>query len=63
MANNKPKAWTVTVTDNPKFCGKGAGEVHFAEGKAIVRSERLANWFMEHPGYTVKAVEAGEKDS
>lgn len=62
MAKNKPTAWIVTVKNNPNYCGKGAGEAQFSEGKATVRSERLANWYMEHEGYTVEAVEP-EKDS
>lgn len=45
--------YIVEVKNNPNFCGIGAGGVQFANGKATVESERLANWFKEHPGYTV----------
>ena len=50
--------YTVTVKNNPTFCGKGAGGVQFANGKAEVDSDRMAQWFKTHPGYTV---EGGEK--
>ena len=60
MAKNDKKAkggqWTVTVKNNPTFCGVGAGGVQFANGTAVVVSERLAQWFKEHKGYEVKAV-------
>lgn len=62
MAKAKEKAnitgYIVTVKNNPEFCGVGAGGVQFANGEARVTSERLANWFKEHKGYAVKAVEA-----
>ena len=50
--------YIVIVNNNPTFCGKGAGGVQFANGKAEVDSDRMAAWFREHPGYTV---EGGEK--
>ena len=50
--------YIVTVKNNPTFCGKGAGGVQFANGKAEVNSDRMAQWFKDHPGYTV---EGGEK--
>ena len=50
--------YIVTVKNNPEFCGKGAGGVQFANGKAETNNPRLANWFKTHPGYTV---EGGEK--
>lgn len=60
MANEKKekgaakiKKWVVTVKGNPNFVGKGAGGVQFANGKAEITSERLANWFREHKGYEV----------
>lgn len=57
MARNaKAKQWVVTVVNNPKFCGKGAGGVQFANGKAEVASERLAKWFKDHKGYKVEEV-------
>lgn len=45
--------YIIEVKNNPEFCGIGAGGVQFANGKATIESERLANWFKEHPGYTV----------
>lgn len=53
--------YIVTVDNNPEFMGKGAGGVQFANGTATVESKRLANWFKEHPGYTVKEVKEGKK--
>ena len=50
--------YIVTVKNNPQFCGKGAGGVQFANGKAEIDSDRMANWFKNHPGYIV---EGGEK--
>lgn len=50
--------YIVTVKNNSNFCGKGAGGVQFANGKAEVDSDRMANWFKTHPGYIV---EGGEK--
>ena len=58
MATKKIKTYIVTVKNNPKFCGKGAGGVQFANGKAEVVSDRLADWFKTHPGYEVKEVKA-----
>lgn len=55
------KQYIVTVENNPKFCGKGAGGVQFANGKAEVNSERLAKWFKGHKGYTVEEVKEAEK--
>lgn len=51
------KKYIVTVKNNPKFVGTGAGGVQFANGKAEVTSERMARWFREHPGYEVKEAE------
>lgn len=53
----KAKGYVVTVKNNPNFCGKGAGGVQFANGKATITSDRMANWFKEHPGYTVEVAE------
>lgn len=47
------KKYTVTIKNNAKYCGIGAGGVQFANGKATVTSERMANWFREHRGYEV----------
>ena len=47
--------YIVSVKNNPKFCGVGAGGVQFANGTATITSVRMANWFKEHPGYDVKA--------
>lgn len=51
MAENK--TFIVKVKNNPNFCGIGAGGAQFAQGEARIASERLANWFKEHEGYTV----------
>jgi hypothetical protein len=51
MAANK--TFIVKVKNNPNFCGIGAGGAQFAQGEARIESERLANWFKEHDGYTV----------
>ena len=53
----KTKAYIVTVKNNPQFVGVGAGGVQFAQGKAEIKSERMAKWFKEHNGYDVKEVE------
>ena len=59
MAN--VKTYIVSV-ENKEYCGVGAGGAQFAHGEAKITSERLANWFKEHKGYTVKEVkEADEK--
>ena len=47
-------SWVVQVKNNPNFCGIGAGGVQFANGKAVVDSGRMAEWFREHDGYEVK---------
>ena len=49
------KTFTVVVKGNKEFCGKGAGGVQFAGGKAVGVSERMANCFKEHKGYEVTA--------
>lgn len=54
------KKWVVTVDGNKDFCGEGAGGAQFAHGKATITSERLANWFREHEGYSVEEVSAAE---
>lgn len=51
----KAKNYIVSVEDK-KYCGIGAGGAQFAYGEARITSERLANWFREHEGYTVKEV-------
>ena len=54
MAGKKTaKTYIVKVKNNETFCGKGAGGVQFANGKAENVSERMANWFKEHQGYEV----------
>lgn len=50
---NTSKRWVVKVTSNPNYCGVGAGGVQFANGQAVIESERMAEWFKEHEGYTV----------
>ena len=61
MKMAKAKTYTVKVTGNEKFCGKGAGGVQFANGKAVGVNERMAKWFRSHKGYEVTA-EAAAKD-
>ena len=53
--------YIVTVKNNPSFCGKGAGGVQFANGKAEVDSDRMAEWFKTHPGYEVAKAKADSK--
>ena len=53
--------YIVTVKNNPTFCGKGAGGVQFANGKAEVNSDRMAQWFKDHPGYDVTKAKADAK--
>lgn len=48
------KKYLVEVVDNSSFCGIGAGGVQFANGQAVIESARMAAWFREHKGYTVK---------
>lgn len=52
----KVKTYSVTVKNNPNFVGIGAGGIQFANGEAKTTSERMANWFREHPGYEVKEI-------
>lgn len=62
MAKNK--TYIVSVDKNPNYCGEGAGGAQFAHGKATITSDRLANWFKAHKGYTVKeAKEAKEAEA
>ena len=57
MAANESKAkekkYVIEVEKSPSYCGIGAGGVQFANGKAVIESERMATWFKEHDGYTV----------
>lgn len=53
MAAVKESKWIVSVNGNSSYCGIGAGGVQFANGKAEITSKRMADWFMEHDGYTV----------
>ena len=55
---NDNKIFIVKVNNNPNFCGIGAGGAQFAQGEARIASERLANWFKEHKGYTVTTEKA-----
>lgn len=50
---SEPTDWIVSVDNNTTYCGIGAGGVQFANGKAEITSKRMADWFMEHDGYTV----------
>lgn len=45
--------YIVEVENNPGYCGIGAGGVQFANGKALIESARMAEWFKEHKGYKV----------
>lgn len=47
------KKYLVQVTNNPAYCGIGAGGVQFANGQAVIESVRMVAWFREHKGYTV----------
>ena len=49
----KEKSWIVKITNNPGYCGGGAGGIQFANGQAFIKSERMAAWFKEHKGYKV----------
>lgn len=51
--NDEAKIFVIKVDNNPTYCGVGAGGVQFANGKAEITSERMAQWFKEHQGYTV----------
>lgn len=57
MAKVEEKKYRVTVENNPKYCGHGAGDAQFANGEAVV-GERLATWYKEHKGYTVEEIAA-----
>lgn len=48
------KKYKVTIKENADYCGEGAGGAQFAHGQAVVVSERMANWYREHDGYTVE---------
>ena len=61
MAKKTVKTYTVNVKGNDQFCGKGAGGVQFANGKAEGVSERMANWFKEHKGYIVTEEQPAEE--
>lgn len=52
----KEKKYTITVTENPEFCGIGAAGIQFAHGKAETASERAAAWHREHRGYAVEEI-------
>lgn len=49
----KEKSWVIKVTNNPEYCGVGAGGIQFANGQAVIKSARMAEWFKEHKGYSV----------
>lgn len=52
------KKYLIKVTNNPKYCGIGAGGVQFANGEAIIGEGTLVNWYKEHEGYTVTEAKA-----
>ncbi len=56
---NKKAKYCIEVTTNPKFCGVDAGDVQFANGKAVVNYSPIVNWYMEHEGYKVTEVTSG----
>ena len=56
----KAKTYIVKVDNNPEYCGIGAGGAQFAHGEAKITSDRLANWFKEHKGYTVTEAAEGK---
>ena len=58
----KVKTYIVSVDNNKEYCGIGAGGAQFAHGEAKITSPRLAEWFKEHPGYTVKEVKDDSED-
>ena len=64
MATKKTevKAYIVKVKNNDDFCGIGAGGAQFAQGKATITNERLANWFKEHDGYVVEEVKEATQE-
>ena len=55
------KKYIVSV-ENKEYCGIGAGGAQFAHGTATIEDDRLANWFKEHPGYTVKEAKDSKED-
>lgn len=58
----KVKTYIVTVENTPEYCGIGAGGAQFAHGEAKITSDRLAAWFREHAGYTVKEAKDEPED-
>lgn len=52
-ARKEEKKYIVKVSDNPSYCGIGAGGVQFANGQAVIAEGSLLNWFREHDGYEV----------
>lgn len=52
-AESKEISYLIKVKNNSNFCGVGAGGVQFAQGKAVIKSPRMARWFEEHEGYDV----------
>lgn len=60
MANRK--TYVVSV-ENKNYCGIGAGGAQFARGDAIIDNERMAAWFREHEGYTVKEITASDDEA
>lgn len=63
MANKKDKKYLIKVTSNPTFTGYDAGNVAFANGEAIITSERMASWFMEHEGYEVTEIKEDKTET
>lgn len=56
MAAKKIKKYLIEVIDNPECCEIGAGNVHFANGKAEIQEGRMVNWYKEHAGYKVTEI-------
>lgn len=57
------KMFKITVKTNPDFVGTGAGGVQFAHGTAVIPEGRMVNWFKEHDGYEVTAIDAEDEGS
>lgn len=60
MANRK--TYVVSVKDK-NYCGIGAGGAQFARGEALIDNERMAAWFREHEGYTVKEITTADDEA
>lgn len=57
----KLKMYKITVKNNPRFVGVGAGGVQFANGSAVIPEGRMVKWFRDHNGYEVAEVKEDPK--